>query len=376
MKRDDSHWMRLAIRLAKKGMGWTRPNPPVGAVIVLGSRVLGKGYHHKAGSAHAEILAIREAGGRTKGATLYVTLEPCSTRGRTGPCTKAILKAGIVRVVAGTCDPNPRHSGRGLSLLKRKGISVKEGVCGAECNEIIAPFRKWISTGMPYVTLKMGLSMDGRIADAWGRSRWVTCKASRAMVQAMRAKVDAILVGATTVRTDNPSLMRCGGIQNGMLRVVVSSDGNLPSDLKIFTDVHRMNTILAVTRRCASWRVRALRQTGIEVLVLPSKHGKVSVRILMRRLGEKGLLHVLCEGGGELASSLVDSGMVNEFVFFVSGILLGGPGSRSVMTGKHWPLGLAPRLVFTRVRRVGQDIMITAKPDNQESNVGRNTNGS
>ena len=198
-------WMQRALRLARRGEGLTRPNPPVGAVAVKSGKIVGEGYHRRAGGPHAEVVALSKAGTKARGCTLYVTLEPCCTWGRTPPCTDLILSSGVRRVVVSVRDPNPRHSGRGLTLLRRKGIRVIEGVCAEEGMKLIAPFAKWIRRGLPYVTLKLGMSVDGKIADRKGRSRWITGPEARNKVHELRRRVDGILVGGGTVRNDDPS---------------------------------------------------------------------------------------------------------------------------------------------------------------------------
>ncbi len=192
---EDERWMRIALAQARRGEGLTRPNPPVGAVLVRNGRLLGRGFHRRAGRPHAEINALRAAGDAARGATLYVTLEPCSTWGRAPPCTEQIIARGIRRVVIGCPDPNPNHAGRGVRILRRAGLSVTVGVCGPECAGLVAPFHSWITRGLPYVTLKLGASLDGRIADARGRSRWITGPEARREAHRLRRRVDAILVG-------------------------------------------------------------------------------------------------------------------------------------------------------------------------------------
>jgi diaminohydroxyphosphoribosylaminopyrimidine deaminase/5-amino-6-(5-phosphoribosylamino)uracil reductase len=336
--------MRKALRLARRGEGGTRPNPPVGAVVVRRGRVVGHGFHRRAGEPHAEALAIRSAGPACRGATLYVTLEPCCTTGRTGPCTEVILRSGIRRVVAAVRDPNPRHCGRGLALLRRRGIEVVEGVCAAEAARLLAPFRKWITTGRPYLTLKMGTTLDGRIADARGRSRWITCPASRSAVGDLRRRVDAVMVGGDTVRADDPSLLPpADGSREGPLRVVVDSRGRVPAGARVLTDGRADRTVVATTSRAG------LAAEG------------TSLAWVLRRLGSEGVLHVLCEGGGRIARSLVRAGLVDEFLFFVAPRLLGGDGVAAV-AGPGWALQKGPRLRFVEVRRVGADVMVRAVP--------------
>jgi len=354
--------MRRALSLAARGEGHTRPNPPVGAVVVSGGRKVGEGYHAKAGGPHAERVALEQAGKTAQGATLYVTLEPCSTAGRTGPCTTAIRDARIKRVVAAVRDPNPLHAGRGLRLLKRAGIEVQEGVCAQAAERLVAPFRKWITTGLPYVTLKMAMTLDGRIADAAGRSRWISGPASRRIVQQLRKRADAVMVGSGTAVEDDPSLLSRARGAGESLRIIVDSRGKTPGDARALTDGHPERTIIATTARCSASRQRVYEDAGAEVLRLPAAGGRVSLPSLLRRLGKRGLLHVVCEGGAQLAYGLTAAGLVDEYVFFVAPKMLGSSEALPVVTGKGWSLRNARRLCFEEVKRVGEDVMLRAVP--------------
>ncbi|MDP2989383.1 MAG: bifunctional diaminohydroxyphosphoribosylaminopyrimidine deaminase/5-amino-6-(5-phosphoribosylamino)uracil reductase RibD [Kiritimatiellota bacterium] len=359
---DHNYWMARALALARRGEGLTRPNPPVGAVIVRGRRLVGQGWHHHAGALHAEALAIRNAGGRARNATLYVTLEPCCTQGRTPPCTRAIIQSGIRRVVLAARDPNPRHNGRGIAILRKAGLEVIEGVAASEARQLIAPFEQWIRTSRPYLTLKLAVSLDGKIADERGRSRWITGPAARRQVQAWRRSADAILVGARTGKADDPSLLPKPPGGRRPWRVIVDTHGTLASSAKIFTDGFQTQTIIATTRRCPVRRQTAWRATGAQVWVLPGSPGRVSLAALMKKLGHLGCLHVLCEGGGELAAALIRAGLVNEFRFFIAPRIIGGGKAPSAIGGAGWPLSAAPKLVFTECRRMGHDILIKARP--------------
>lgn len=348
---DDLRFMLRALELARKGEGLTRPNPPVGAVVVRAGRIVGEGWHRKAGGPHAEIHALRDAGAKARGATVYVTLEPCSTFGRTPPCTEALIAAGVKRVVVAARDPNPRHAGRGVTLLRRAGIAVTTGVAEDEARALIAPFSKWILTQRPWVTLKLGMTLDGRIADATGRSRWITSAASRREVQHLRRRADAILVGRGTARADDPSLLPVPARGRKPWRVVVDTHGSLPATLRVFTDEARARTLLATTRG----------ESSPNRLVLPARGRYVSLRALMRELGRRGLLHVVCEGGGELAAALWRDGLVDEAWLFLAPKLLGGD-ARPAFGGIGWPLAKAPELEVREVRRVGPDTLIVARP--------------
>ena len=353
----DLKWMRLALALARRGEGLTRPNPPVGAVVVKNGRKIGQGWHKKAGGPHAEVFALRQAGAAARGATLYVTLEPCSTFGRTPPCVDAILRAKISRVVVGTADPNPRHAGRGLRLLRKAGLQVDVGACGGEAAALIAPFACRMLRQRPFFTLKLGLSLDGRIADHTHSSRWITGPESREMVQAMRRASDAILVGAGTVRHDNPSLWPRPDGKRNPWRIVVARNAPLPLDAQLFTDEHAARTIVAAPKGWQPACVRKIRKTGATVLELP-KNGFLPA--LARELGKLGILRVLCEGGGILAGELIQAGLVDELCVFLSPMLIGGPVGA---TGNaQWRLDLAPRFELAASHPVGKDLCLRLIP--------------
>lgn len=360
--RDDRRWMREALRLAALGEGWTRPNPPVGAVVVdARGRVAGRGWHQQAGGPHAEVFALAEAGNKARGATLYVTLEPCSTWGRTPPCTEAVIRAGIRRVVAAVADPNPRHAAGGFNLLEKAGIALQHGVLEEAGQELIAPFGKWIRTGIPFVTLKLGLTLDGRIADANGHSKWITGPESRRLVQKLRGRADAVLVGAGTVCADNPSLLPRTKKPNPVYRVAVDGAGIIPPRAAIFTDAQARMTIVATSGKCPARRVREWEKQGATVWRFPSPGTWIRMGALLKRLGKMGLLHVVCEGGGQLAGALLEEGLVDECWWFYAPRLLGGSGIPGI-GGPGWSLKKSPALSILNIRRVGADILVRAVP--------------
>lgn len=360
VRAEDVFWMRRAVKLAWRGAGLTRPNPPVGAVVVRQGKVVGEGLHRKAGGPHAEIVALREAGRGARGATLYVTLEPCSTWGKTPPCTAAILAAGIRRVIVSVRDPNPRHGGRGLSQLRRRGVKVTEGVCSKEGRSLIRAFSKWVTTGRPFVTLKLAMSLDGKIADIRGNSRWISGPESRRLVQAIRRCSDGILVGAGTVRQDDPSLLPRPDGRRRPLRIVVSGRGAIPADAKLLNDGRPEQTVVAVSKRCARTAIRRFMQKGVRVWVIRGSGGRVHPGSLLERLGREGLLHILCEGGSELAAELIRGGLVDEFVFFIAPCILGGGDAPGAVAGPGWLLESGPRLKFVSCERVGADLVVKA----------------
>jgi len=358
----DRYWMRQALRLAARGEGRTRPNPPVGAVLVRQESVVGRGWHRQAGGPHAEVEALREAGPAARGATLYVTLEPCCTQGRTPPCTEAILAAGIRRVVAGAADPNPRHAGRGLAQLSAAGIVTECGLLESDCLDLIAPFRRHVKTGRPYLTLKLAMTLDGRIADSAGCSRWITGPEARRWVHALRRRADAVMVGAGTACADDPSLLPVPSEPNrSLFRIVVDGMGRLPIEARLVNDAHAARTIVATTRRCPAERRAAWTRHGAQVWVLPGRQGRLNLRDLMLRIGAMGLLHVVCEGGGRLAAALVQEALVDAYAFFYAPWLLGG-ASVPGLAGSGWGLAIAPVLTIRSVRRLGNDLLVQAHP--------------
>lgn len=323
----DEAMMRLAIREARKGIGKTAPNPAVGAVLVRNGVVISKGWHRASGKPHAEIKALEKVSDAV-GCTLYVTLEPCSTRGRTPPCTAAIIQAGITRVVFGATDPNPSHAGRAVKILKNAGVEVLTGVLEIECRGLNVAWNKWIASGLPFVTAKAGMSLDGRIASFPGR-RWITSEAARADAMKLRAHCDAILVGAETVRVDDPQLiLRGAGKSPQPLRVVWSRSGKLPPGSKILTDEFRDRTLVF--------------------------QGKSLLSVLCD-LGRRGVQHVLIEGGGRTHGEAFDRGLVDRVVFYIAPILLGGSTPAVGGRGK-----LDIQLVNPVYKKVGADLRIEA----------------
>ena len=358
----DVKWMRRAIGLARLSEGYTRPNPPVGAVAVKNGRLLGEGRHTCAGCAHAEVEALDACRSSPRGATLYVTLEPCCTHGRTPPCTERILREGIRRVVVGCRDPNGCHCGKGFDLLVRRGVEVVHGVCEEEARELIAPFSKHVVSGYPYVTLKLAMTLDGRIADRRGCSMWITGEAARAEVQSLRRRADVMLVGAGTVCADDPSLLcRIPGGEK-LMRVVVDASGRTPPAAQVYTDAAAARTIVATTPGAAERKSDAWGRHGARVWTFaPDKEGRVPLRRLLKRLGDEGYLHVVCEGGGRLAGALHDAGLVDDYVFFYAPAVLGDASAASGVAGRGTLLKRMERLRIADVRRVGEDLLVRAR---------------
>lgn len=361
MDSTDARFMRMALALARRAEGQTRPNPPVGAVVVRGKKVVGRGYHARAGLAHAEVVALAEAGARAAGATLYVTLEPCCTTGRTPPCTDAIIAARIARIVAATADPNPAHQGKGFERLRAAGIRVEHGIASREADALIAPFRKRILSGLPRLILKLAVTIDGRIADERGQSRWLSSPHSRSVVQRLRRRADAVMVGVDTVISDAPSLRATGRTgPEPLVRVIIDSHGRIPLGSRVLTDGHAAETLVMVTSACTARRRVAIEKSGATVVqVRADARGRVALRPALQALARRGIMCVLCEGGGRLAGSIVRAGIADEFVFFITPKILGDT-AMPAFAGGGWPLMRAPCLRFDSVRRMGPDVMIVA----------------
>ena len=360
----DEKWMRRALALARLSEGYTRPNPPVGAVVVKDGRMIGEGRHACAGCAHAEVEALNACKVSARGATVYVTLEPCCTTGRTPPCTERLLREGVARVVVGCRDPNGCHCGRGLELLTKHGVEVVYGVCEAEAKELIAPFAKHIATGYPYVTVKLGMTLDGRIADRAGSSRWITGAEARAEVQQLRRRADVMLVGACTVCADNPSLLCRDGGGEKLMRVVVDATGRTPARSQVYTDVAAARTIVATTPAAAEANAEAWTRHGAQVWTFaPDKDGRIPLKRLMKRLGDAGYLHIVCEGGGEVAGALNDADLVDEFCLFYAPAVLGDTRAVSGVAGCGSLLKKMRRMRFVEVRQVGGDVMMRVRKE-------------
>lgn len=308
----DEECMRLALRLAEKGRGATSPNPMVGAVIVKNGRLVGKGYHKKAGMPHAEINALRQAGMNAKGATLYVNLEPCCFFGRTPPCTDAIISSGIKKVIIATKDLNPLNNGKGIGILRRHNIKVNVGILKEESQRLNEVFEKYVTTKMPFVILKMAETLDGKIATRAGESKWISCERSRRLVHRLRREVDAVMIGANTARADKPRL------RQGKMKIVVRG-----------------------TKRGA----------------------KVNLKRLLKNLGKKQITSILCEGGGELAWSFLKDGLVDKLLFFIAPKIVGGRDAKTPVEGEGIKkVNQAIKLKDIKLSKIGEDILLEARP--------------
>jgi diaminohydroxyphosphoribosylaminopyrimidine deaminase/5-amino-6-(5-phosphoribosylamino)uracil reductase len=407
----DALLMRYALRLARRGYGMTSPNPMVGAVLVKGVKTIGRGWHRRAGLPHAEIEALRDAqkhGHSTRGATLFVTLEPCSTHGRTPPCTDAVIAAGIKHVVVGAIDPNPKHSGKAFKMLKRAGIDVawwgerprelksksKRGSSVAsphqqladECALLNEAFNHWIVHRAPFVTVKAAMTLDGRIATARGESKWITGEQARAQGMKLRQGADAILVGVNTILADDPSLtFRAEGtserniqhptsnIQHRMpRRIVLDSMARTPLNANVVSDAFAASTTVVVSRRAPKRRVAALARR-VNVIVAPSSQSPIANRQpaihlpwLLKKLGAENVTSLLVEGGGEVNASFLLGGFAQRIAFFYAPKILGGRDSIRAVGGEG-ALNLSEMLPLDQVewKKSGEDLMLTARVASQ-----------
>ncbi|WP_222862821.1 bifunctional diaminohydroxyphosphoribosylaminopyrimidine deaminase/5-amino-6-(5-phosphoribosylamino)uracil reductase RibD [Geothermobacter ehrlichii] len=354
--------MCRALELARLGDGRTRPNPPVGAVIVRDGVVVGEGWHRRAGQPHAEIEALLQAGEAARGAEIYVTLEPCSHTGRTGPCAMALIEAGIRRVVTGIEDPNPVVAGRGLAMLRQAGIEVETGLLADECRWLIGPFRTFMLAGRPLTTLKAAVTLDGRTATGHGESQWISCEESRLDVHRFRDRVDAIMVGVGTVLRDNPRLTTRlpDGAGRDPLRVVVDSRLRTPPEAAVVRGEAGAGVIIATTPQADPQRIRALEAAGAEILICDEIEGQgVDPKSLLRALAEREIMHLMLEGGATLNRSLLKARLIDRVRLYVAPVLFGGDDGAGLFSGPDVGyIRAAHRLRYHRVDRVGSDLLI------------------
>ena len=360
-KSTDDTYMRQALRLARRGLGRTSPNPMVGAVIVRGDRIIAQGYHRYFGGDHAEVDALKHAAEDVAGAAMYVTLEPCTHHGKTPPCVDAIIRAKLARVVIGTLDPFPEMRGRSLDILKEHGIETAVGVLEDECRDLNEAYLKYTSTGVPFVTIKFAQTLDGRIATAAGNSRWISSPESRRIGHRLRARHDAILVGVGTVLADDPELTTRLVPGRNPVRVVLDSRLRIPLESKILTNQQAARTLVAATPRADKEKAAALDKMGIEVLaVAADAAGRVDIKKLLKTLAGRQISSVLVEGGAEIITSCICTGLADRLVAFVAPKVL-GKGTDSVNELNITDLSKAVGLTFRKVYRSGEDIVIEAK---------------
>jgi len=359
-RRRDLAAMRAALALGRRGLGTVWPNPAVGCVLVNGGRVVGRGWTQKGGRPHAETEALAPAGAAARGATAYVSLEPCSHWGQTPPCADALIAAGVSRAVVAIEDPDPRVAGAGIARLRAAGIAVELGLCADEAAEINAGFLQRVRTGRPLVTLKLAASLDGRIATKTGESRWITGLAARERTHALRASHDAILVGTGTVIADDPELT-CrlpGLVGHSPLRVVLDRTLRVPLGARVFAETGAVATWVVTLPSAAPERQAELSRRGVELIaVAPDEAGRIDLAAALRALGDRGLTRILVEGGGTLAASLLRAGLVDRLVWAHAPLLIGGDGIPSVAALGLDHLAAAPGFELLATERVGADVV-------------------
>ncbi len=358
---EEKKFMKRALELSKKGIGYTNPNPLVGAVIVKEGRIIGEGYHKAYGHHHAEINAFLNATEDVKGATMYVTLEPCSHYGKTPPCAKAIVEKGIKKVVIGLKDPNPLVAGNGIKILQEAGIEVEVGILEDEVKKLNEIFLKYITTRMPFVIMKTAMTLDGKIATYTNESKWITGDLARKYVHKLRHRVAGIMVGIGTVLADNPSLTaRLDDVKAlDPIRIIVDSSARIPLDAKVLNLKSDTVTIIAVTNKADKEKIRLLKEKGAEVIVTPSKKDRVDLTFLMKELGERKLDSILLEGGSQLNYSALEEGLVDKVNVFIATKIIGGNTAKTPVGG----LGIAHlkdaiRLENMNIHPFGHDLMI------------------
>lgn len=349
--------MRMALALAEKARGATFPNPLVGAIIARGAMIVGQGFHKKAGGPHAEIFSLKQAGRRARGATLYCTFEPCAHIGRTGPCTEAIIQAGIKNVVVGMIDPNPVNRGRGVRRLRQAGLNVKVGFCEAEIRRLNAPFVSAMTRQRPLVTIKVAASLDGKIATRSGDSKWITSEATRRFARGHRRFFDAIMAGIRTVLQDDPRLEPGGcSRDHALVKIIVDSQGRLPLGARLFKT--RQKVIVATLKNSASWE-RALGRLGVTVVTTRPDRGRVDLRELLRRLHDFEIRNLLVEGGAELIGALCDQRLADRAMIYLAPLIIGGREALGAVGAKGaYSLKDAIHLKNETLSRIGRDFLI------------------
>lgn len=360
MKKDDLYFMRLALKLALKAKGQTYPNPLVGAVVVKNGNIIGKGYHARAGLAHAEVVALDEAGVDAQGAKLYVTLEPCAHFGRTPPCVNRIVKSRISEVIVGMRDPNPLINGKGIALLKEHNIKVKVGFLEEELRRVNEVFIKYCTKNIPFITVKIAQSLDGKIATRTYDSKWITSDKSRVFAHRLRANYDAIMVGVNTVLRDNPRLDAWFSKRHPK-KVVVDSRLSTPNDANIFL---RGEVIIATlsTKPGQETENRGILAQKAKILEVKEQDGQVNLKDMMKKLASLEISNVLVEGGGTLIGALFDAKLVDKVLFFISPKIIGGKESISSVMGKGIArIDKATKLKEVKLSRIGEDFLIEGR---------------
>lgn len=360
MPHKDPLFMKYAIELSKRARGKTLPNPMVGAVIVKDGKIVGTGYHRRAGGPHAEVYAIRSAGKKTRGATLYVTLEPCCHYGRTPPCTDLIIESGIQSVVIAMVDPNPLVSGKGIKELKSAGIEVKTGVLEEEVKKLNEVFIKNVTKKMPYVIFKEALTLDGRTATSTGDSKWISSEKSRKFVHRLRSEVDGVMVGVGTVIIDNPSLTTHGIGKVEPLRIIVDSKLKIPLTSRVLNDKWRDKTLIATIDNAPRQKIREIESKGARVIRVKSDKNLVDLRELMKTLYRLNIYRLLVEGGPILSGALLRNKLIDRFIFIISPKIIGE--GRGVFEGFGLSsMRYAKKLKDVIIRKSCEDIIIDGR---------------
>jgi diaminohydroxyphosphoribosylaminopyrimidine deaminase / 5-amino-6-(5-phosphoribosylamino)uracil reductase len=357
-------YMARALDLAARAKGRTSPNPMVGAVILQGEEIVGEGYHHQAGLPHAEVEAIRAAGKKARGGTIYVTLEPCSHYGRTPPCTKAIIEAGLAKVVVAMTDPNPKVAGRGIQQLRDMRIEVIEDVLTNDARKLNEVFINYITTQRPFVVLKSAVTLDGKIASASGDSQWITGPEARLYGHGLRDTYDAILVGVGTVLADNPSLTTRLPDQAGKdpIRIIVDSKARTPVDALVFNPLSKAKVIVAVTQEAPKERLESLRAKGAEVIITPGKEGRVNLPYLLKELGKLEVSSVLIEGGGQINGAFFQEKLIDKVNWFIAPQILGSTPYQAILGWQAQTMDEAVVLKEQEIKILGKDILISGYP--------------
>jgi len=357
MARDHEYFMDLAFKLALKGKGRTSPNPMVGALVVKNSRIIGQGYHEKAGLAHAEAIALDDAGLKAKGATLYVTLEPCTHFGRTPPCVDKIIKSGIKKVIVGMVDPNPLNNGRGIRILKAEKIKTEVGFLENKLRKLNRAFIKYITRKIPFVTVKVGESLDGKIATRTGDSKWITSDRSRAYAHRLRSDYDAVMVGVNTILRDNPKL-DVWFSKKQPVKIIVDSQLSIPQEANVFS---RKSSVIIVTLPVKSGQETENRKILVQkakILEVKEKAGQINLKDMMKKLAQAEITNILVEGGGTLIGGLFDEGLVDKVLFFISPKIIGGKEAISSVMGRGIArIDKAVKLKEVELRRIGEDFL-------------------
>lgn len=356
----EEKFMKIAIELAKKGKGKVNPNPLVGAVIVKNGHIIGKGYHKKFGGNHAEVEAINNAIDDVKESTIYVTLEPCFHYGRTPPCVDKLISSGISKVVIGNLDPNPLVAGKSIEKLKSLGIEVKVGVLEEECLTLNEVFIKYIKTKLPYVVLKSGVSLDGKIATRTGESKWITGAASREKVHELRNELTGIMIGINTVIIDDPSLTcNIDGGRNP-IRIILDSNLRIPLGSKILKTAYMYETIIVTTKNINLNNKALVEESKAKILMVDDINGKIDLTNLMIKLGNMGIDSILLEGGGGINYSALEAGIVDKIMLFMAPIIIGGNESKTFVEGKGIDfLTNSFKVSSLKTKALGEDILIT-----------------